>query len=432
MAAVHEHRLRTEPVANGAAGAAALTDHGDDDRRPWHPVLGSRATPSVSGGCAHASLEAVRRSAVGAGDSRARPRRHLRDLRPLHPAEHPADRQRGHRRRAWRFRPESTGTTRDQLHPSFSPDGKFLLFARRSLQGTLRLVMVDRKTGQAADLFNAFEAAADPPTTPVFSLDGTKVITGRRLEHRVRASAPTMPSRARSRRRTSRSSRPGRSCTGSSWPEVATRPRRAAPSGPSATRDEPPGVWHRSTPPADPAGRITVQNATGASTLADPTRRFANPAVATSLGVVVFESAPAATPFETKLVFRPLNGFATAATTGLPALVNANGVNVSNPAFSRDGRYLAFGRRTGSGLQLAALRLGHADATAAQPERSRLGARRSSTEASRSRSAASSRAIRCSAPAASAASRSRRTARSGSSSSASSGVTTCSDEQRRS
>jgi hypothetical protein len=62
---------------------------------------------------------------------------------------------------------------------------------------------------------------------------------------------------------------------------------------------------------------------------------------------VVFEAAPAATPSTTRLVFRPLDGFATAPITDLPALVNASGTILSNPAFTRDGRYLAFIRDAG-------------------------------------------------------------------------------------
>ncbi|MDQ4040154.1 MAG: hypothetical protein M3141_00210, partial [Actinomycetota bacterium] len=76
----------------------------------------------------------------------------------------------------------------DQTHPSISPNRRYLVF-RRTYQGTVRIVMVDRATGQSADLFNGFEVASDPPTTPTFSADGTKVLTGRRLE-RLAANAP--------------------------------------------------------------------------------------------------------------------------------------------------------------------------------------------------------------------------------------------------
>jgi hypothetical protein len=99
-----------------------------------------------------------------------------------------------------------------------------------------------------------------------------------------------------------------------------------------------------------PPGRITVQEASGATTLSDPTRRLADPAISESTGVVVFESSPAATPFTTKLVFRPLADLATAPTTDLPALVNASGTTVSNPTFTRGGRYLAFIRRISTGF----------------------------------------------------------------------------------
>jgi hypothetical protein len=226
-------------------------------------------------------------------------------------------------------------------HFSLSPDGRFFVFQRRnSAAGTVRILMVERATGRAADLFNAFDAAADPPSTPTFSLDGTKVLTGRRLDRRnPNSSAGALQS--------------------SFTETVVTN----FPSGPFPHRivsvgggDSPaPG---RTLQPAvfgsgllafgieygsgGPPGRVTVQRPSGAITLSDPARRLANPAVSESLGVSVFESAPATTPFDTKLVFRPLTGLATAAPIPLPAVVNASGSITRAPAFTRDGRYLAF------------------------------------------------------------------------------------------
>jgi WD40 repeat protein len=229
----------------------------------------------------------------------------------------------------------------DEFHPSLSPDGRYLVFERR-LSGTVRIVMVERATGRSADLFNAFEAASDPPSTPTFSPDGTKVLTGRRLDRRDAASpAGALQS----------------SFTETDVTNFPTGPfpHRVIPAGgPDST------AAGRTVQPAPfgsnllafgidfasggPPGRITVQGPTGATTISDSTLRLAKPTVSEPAGAVVFESARAATPFATKLVFRPLAGIAAAATTELPAPVNASGTSVRDPTFTRDGRYLVFAR----------------------------------------------------------------------------------------
>ena len=231
----------------------------------------------------------------------------------------------------------------DEFHPSLSPDKKRLVFLR-SKSGTIRVIVVDRATGQSADLFNAFEAAADPPTTPAFSQDGTKVITGRRLEHRDPAS-PAGALQA-SFTQTDVTSFPNGPFPHQIVPAGgldSTSPGRTLQPTPFGTSNLAFGIQFDSGGPPD---RITLQQGDGAATLADSASRFANPAISSSMGVVVYESAAAAAPNDTKLVFRPLSGFAAATTTTLPGLINKSGAMQYLPSFSRDGRYLAFVRRS--------------------------------------------------------------------------------------
>jgi WD40-like Beta Propeller Repeat len=233
-----------------------------------------------------------------------------------------------------------------EFHLSLSPNGRYLVF-QRVAAGSVRIVMVERSTGRSADLFNAFEAAADPPYTPTFSLDGTKVLTGRRLDRRD----PSAPAGALQSAFTETDVTgfptgpfPHRIVlAGGADSTAAGRTLQPATFGSNLLAF---GVEYAS---GGPPGRITVQGATGATTLSDPARRSANPTVSQLFGVVVFESSPATSPFQTKLAFRPLSGIATAPTTELPALVNARDRTLDNPAFTPDGRYLAFIRRDSRG-----------------------------------------------------------------------------------
>lgn len=228
----------------------------------------------------------------------------------------------------------------DEFHPSLSPDGRFLVFERR-VSGTLRIVMVERATGRSADLFNGFEAAADPPSTPTFSLDGTKVLTGRRLDRRNSA-APAGALQG-SVTETDVTNFPNGPFphrivpAGGADSTVAGRTLQAAPFGSNLLAF---GTDFGGGSP----GRITVQGAGGATTLTDATHGLAKPTISGSAGAVVFESAPAASPFATKLVFRPLARLSSAATIELPAVVNASGTFDRAPTFTRDGRFLVFAR----------------------------------------------------------------------------------------
>lgn len=230
-----------------------------------------------------------------------------------------------------------------EFHVSLSPDRKYMVFSRHHGQ-TVRIVMVERSTGRFADLFNAFEAQADRPFTPTFSRDGTKVLTGRRLDRLDPLSPPGVVQSSVTETDVTRFPTgpfPHRVvAAGGVDSDRVGRTLQPAPFGSSLLAF---GIEYDS---GSPPGRITVQG----TTLAASTRRLANPTISESAGVVVFESAVFSNPSANKLVFRPLAGIATAQTTDLPAVVNAPNTAARNPAFTRDGRYLAFIRRTSTGV----------------------------------------------------------------------------------
>jgi hypothetical protein len=240
--------------------------------------------------------------------------------------------------------PAAVQTPGNELHPALSPDAKRLVFLANQ-NGAVRVIMVDLATGQSADLFNAFEAASDPPTTPTFSSDGTSVITGRRLEHRD-ASTPPEALQATYTQTDVRNFPAGpfpKTIVSAGGLDSTSAGRTLQPTA-FGTGRVAIGIQYTAT--GGPPGRITVQAADGTTTLSDPTAGLGNPTVSGSAGVVVFERG---TADATRLVFRPLAGIASASTTELPPLVNASGMREVLPEFSRDGRYLAFTRQSAIG-----------------------------------------------------------------------------------
>jgi hypothetical protein len=76
--------------------------------------------------------------------------------------------------------PAGVNTADSEHHPSLSRDARRLVF-QRDAGGATRIIVVDRTTGQMADLFNGFEQSADLQTSPAISPDGQVVFTGEAL-----------------------------------------------------------------------------------------------------------------------------------------------------------------------------------------------------------------------------------------------------------
>jgi hypothetical protein len=70
-------------------------------------------------------------------------------------------------------------TTADEFHPSMSSDGRLVVFERVDpVTLAVRIIMLDRTTGQQADLFSAADAALFRPNSPSISPDGSRVVVG--------------------------------------------------------------------------------------------------------------------------------------------------------------------------------------------------------------------------------------------------------------
>jgi hypothetical protein len=236
--------------------------------------------------------------------------------------------------------PVSVNTAANELHPSLSPDGKRMVFQRLDpAAGTNRIIVVDLATGQSADLFSGFEASADPPTTPVFSADGTRVITGRKLE-RIDPSAPAGTLQA-TVTETGLANFPN-----GPFPKTIVDLDGGNHSGEGRTMHMAP----------DPSGRLAYsiffadnRRQTFSRSSAVVTHVVSNsaqhPTFSEAADIIVYEQAVG---LPAKLAFRPLSTLGQAVTgTVLPAIVNASGQDVSRPALTPDGRFLAFSRKVG-------------------------------------------------------------------------------------
>jgi hypothetical protein len=237
--------------------------------------------------------------------------------------------------------PPGINTAGDELHPSLSADGKRLVYERVDhAAGTTRIIVYDFSTGRFADLFDAFSAQQEQPSTPAISDDGSSVLTGRPLQHLDPSQPGVQPSLVRTSLATFPSGPFARAQT--------QLPGNFGPSGRTLGPAQRGGELATAIRfDGDPArGVIELSSATGSGLINEQNTAYVgHPALSGS--VVVFERAAFASTGLRDLVFRTSSAasVATAPDAPLPALINTSH-DESRPAFTADDRYLGFVRHT--------------------------------------------------------------------------------------
>jgi hypothetical protein len=228
--------------------------------------------------------------------------------------------------------PAGVNTFDGEGDASLSPDGSRIAFGRVDASGLPEYFVADFGTGEVSPLFGAIDSTVYQPRNPVFSADGTSVITGQGLPGTN--TVPTLISTTVD----SLGPFPIRTfLTVGSTPFIAsgTSSPAVGPNGLLACGMAlvPTGAF--------PSDFILVHTASGDARIKDPNFNVRRPAVARQGGsTIVFEEYNRAGGVF--LVSRPLATAGTANSVLLPDTVNKLGSEAHAPAFSPDGRYLAF------------------------------------------------------------------------------------------
>ena len=245
--------------------------------------------------------------------------------------------------------PAGINTAQTELHPSITPDGKRLVFERfDSSTGATRIIAVDLSTGQQADLFNAFDAAAFEPISPTITPDGAGVLTGA-------VAQPAGGGFVAAWTQTSLANFPGGpfAHTVRTASDVAVGSASASTRNPAVT---PGGVVALDVPVSGTEGVLVDAGGSRQLLTESAPIRLSHPAPSDPDAVVVYEHAPFY-PGASSLVFRSLGSdhLPQGTTLSLSGVVNAANATELHPTFTPDGRYLVFVREKTTGDEHAHL-----------------------------------------------------------------------------
>lgn len=216
---------------------------------------------------------------------------------------------------------------------SISPDGSRVAFGRTDASGLTEYFVADLGTGEVSPMFGAIDATIYRPRNPVFSADGTSVIMGQGLSGEN--ALPTLISTTLA----SLGNFPDRT-----FLTIGTTPFVGASTsfpgvGPNGLLICGFGLFPTGGFPND---FILVHTPSSDVRIKDPNFNLRRPAIPRLGGpTIVFEEYNKGST-NVFLVSRPLATAGTAHSVLLPETVNKLGTVAHAPAFSPDGRYLAF------------------------------------------------------------------------------------------
>jgi hypothetical protein len=230
--------------------------------------------------------------------------------------------------------PATVNTAGDEKAPSISADGSRLALQRNE-NGATRILTIVLPSGTVTDLFSGFEQASNQQISPTISPDGATVATGELFQgDRAAVTLTTLSPLAHAQ------FTPPYGLSGSFG--VTAEPSLGG--GMVAYVESRQGAFDELI-----LGRLA--DGRTSQPLADAQRLYANPAIGSPGGVptVVFAQVSLSGTQQSDIAFRPADPATFVGTpTPLPATVNTS-ADEGRPAFTPDGRYVGFIRRSSDG-----------------------------------------------------------------------------------